>query len=57
MRQRGTTAPRRALRGTVVRLVNTDMRPWLARVTTSTLLIWGDRDRETRWRTLASWSN
>jgi pimeloyl-ACP methyl ester carboxylesterase len=36
-----------ALRSTVVRLVNTDMRPWLARLTTSTLLIWGDRDRET----------
>jgi pimeloyl-ACP methyl ester carboxylesterase len=36
-----------ALRDTMVRLVNTDMRPWLARLTTSTLLIWGERDEET----------
>ncbi len=35
------------LRATMVRLVNTDMRSWLSRLTTSTLLIWGDRDQET----------
>jgi pimeloyl-ACP methyl ester carboxylesterase len=36
-----------ALRDSMVRLVNTDMRAWLARLTTPTLLIWGDRDQET----------
>ncbi|HSP65511.1 MAG TPA: alpha/beta fold hydrolase [Candidatus Deferrimicrobium sp.] len=36
-----------ALRDTMVRLVNTDMRPWLARLTVPTLLIWGERDEET----------
>ena len=35
------------VRASMVRLVNADMRPALARLTTSTLLIWGERDRET----------
>lgn len=35
------------LRATMVRLVNTDMRPQLARLGASTLLIWGDRDQDT----------
>jgi pimeloyl-ACP methyl ester carboxylesterase len=35
------------LRATMVRLVNTDMRAHLSRLSTSTLLIWGDRDQET----------
>jgi pimeloyl-ACP methyl ester carboxylesterase len=48
--QRGSADYRAAsgtLRASMVRLVNADMRPWLARLTTSTLLIWGDHDRET----------
>jgi pimeloyl-ACP methyl ester carboxylesterase len=35
------------LRASMVRLVNADLRPQLARLTTSTLLIWGARDQET----------
>ncbi len=35
------------LRASMVRLVNADMRPSLARLTTSTLLIWGECDEET----------
>jgi pimeloyl-ACP methyl ester carboxylesterase len=35
------------LRSSMVRLVNADMRPQLARLAPSTLLIWGDRDKET----------
>jgi pimeloyl-ACP methyl ester carboxylesterase len=35
------------LRGTLVRLVNEDLRPLLPRVAAPTLLIWGDRDAET----------
>ena len=31
----------------MVRLVNADMRPQLARLSASTLIIWGDQDRET----------
>lgn len=48
--QRGSADYRAAsgtLRASMVRLVNADMRPYLARLTTSTLLIWGDRDQET----------
>ncbi len=48
--QRGSADYRAAsgtLRATMVRIVNTDMRPWLGRVAASTLLIWGDRDEET----------
>ncbi len=36
-----------ALRDSMVRLVNTDMRPWLTRLRTPTLLIWGERDQDT----------
>jgi pimeloyl-ACP methyl ester carboxylesterase len=39
-----------SMRATMVRLVNADLRPQLARLTTSTLLIWGDRDQETPLR-------
>jgi pimeloyl-ACP methyl ester carboxylesterase len=47
---RGSTDYRAAsgtLRASMVRLVNADLRPQLARLTTSTLLIWGARDQET----------
>jgi pimeloyl-ACP methyl ester carboxylesterase len=50
---RGSTDYRAAagtLRATMVRLVNADMRPQLARLGASTLLIWGDRDEETPLR-------
>jgi pimeloyl-ACP methyl ester carboxylesterase len=36
-----------ALRATMVRLVNTDLRPQLTRLASSTLLIWGARDQDT----------
>ncbi len=36
-----------ALRDTMVRLVNTDMRAWLRRLIVPTLLIWGECDEET----------
>lgn len=36
-----------ALRATMVRLVNADLRPELSRLQAPTLLIWGDRDQET----------
>ncbi|MBV8194227.1 MAG: alpha/beta hydrolase, partial [Candidatus Dormibacteraeota bacterium] len=35
------------MRGTLVRLVNEDLRPLLPRIDAPTLLIWGDRDTET----------
>jgi pimeloyl-ACP methyl ester carboxylesterase len=35
------------VRSSMVRLVNADLRPQLARITKPTLLIWGDRDTET----------
>jgi pimeloyl-ACP methyl ester carboxylesterase len=35
------------MRASMVRLVNADMRPQLARLKASTLLIWGERDHET----------
>ena len=51
--QRGSADYRDAtgsLRASMVRLVNEDLRPRLARLTASTLLIWGDRDQETPMR-------
>ncbi|MBJ7608364.1 MAG: alpha/beta fold hydrolase [Candidatus Dormibacteraeota bacterium] len=36
-----------SLRGSMVRLVNADLRPHLSRLRVPTLLIWGDRDQET----------
>jgi pimeloyl-ACP methyl ester carboxylesterase len=48
--RRGSTDYRAAsgtLRASMVRLVNADLRPQLARLTTSTLLIWGARDQDT----------
>jgi UDP-N-acetylmuramoyl-tripeptide--D-alanyl-D-alanine ligase len=36
-----------ALRGTLVRVVNEDLRPLLPRIGAPTLLIWGERDEET----------
>jgi pimeloyl-ACP methyl ester carboxylesterase len=51
--QRGSDDYRAAsgsLRASMVRLVNEDLRPRLARLTPSTLLIWGDRDQETPLR-------
>jgi pimeloyl-ACP methyl ester carboxylesterase len=50
---RGSTDYRAAsgtLRASMVRLVNADLRPQLARMTTSTLLIWGARDQDTPLR-------
>ncbi|MDQ6846476.1 MAG: alpha/beta hydrolase [Candidatus Dormibacteraeota bacterium] len=48
--QRGSADYRSAsgtLRASMVRLVNADMRPQLALLSASTLIIWGDRDHET----------
>ncbi len=48
--QRGSSDYRSAsgtLRASMVRLVNADMRPQLALLSASTLIIWGDRDHET----------
>jgi pimeloyl-ACP methyl ester carboxylesterase len=48
--RRGSTDYRAAsgtLRASMVRLVNADLRPRLARLNASTLLIWGDRDQDT----------
>ena len=38
------------MRGTLVRLVNDDVRPLLAQLRVPVLLIWGDRDTETPLR-------
>jgi pimeloyl-ACP methyl ester carboxylesterase len=48
-RRFGSTDYRAAgpLRGTLVRVVNEDLRPLLPRIVAPTLLVWGDQDRET----------
>jgi pimeloyl-ACP methyl ester carboxylesterase len=38
------------MRGTLVRLVNEDVKPWLPRIRSPVLLVWGDRDAETPLR-------